>query len=359
MKIYSSIVAPACLLSLMTALPLAAQPGALPSPNPASTPRVGQEAKEKAEDAALLQQLETDDSVPAPPKAKRPHTSEVFRGEGGQFAIGTAPGTVSYHVQNLMAGPVASPRALVVRTAEPEPKAQAALEEDLAVMSHIFDKALEDLPGGPGNARNVMGIDVLFAPGSAPMRSLYLDNYGAVFFLSVNFPLLAPSEARREQKPAADSAWEDARQELYGQHSNGGGLGEPGEEYSQEKVDKLKETLFETLKNATNIRGLKPEEFVTVWVAGGNNSRFSKVRVLKNNQPGNFTANVFPAELGPGRRTVMTIRALKSEIDALSKGAMSPEAFQKHARVTTYMGDSNGLSPDAIAMGRYGRVQTK
>src|SRR5262249_54718529 len=125
-----------------------------------------------------------------------------------------------------------SPKALLVRTSNPDPKSQAALEEDLAVMAHILNKATDDLPGGQPHPPSALGVDLFFSPGAAPMRSLYLDNYGAVFFLNVGFPLIAPEKAE-EEKPAADSAWEDAKEELYGQHGPGAMVGEPAEEYSQ------------------------------------------------------------------------------------------------------------------------------
>lgn len=350
MKSFISHAAVICVLSLIPPPHAGAQSGALPSASTAAS----QDAKEKAEDAALIQQLEADQ--PAPPEAKPKGTRGAgsTRGAGGGgLALNVNPAAGPFRVQNLLTRPMAAPKALVVRTSEPDPKAQAALEEDLAVMSHLLYKSLEDLPGGPGNRNNVMGIDVFFSPGAAPLRSLYLDNYGAVFFLSVNFPLIAPAENHTEEKPIGDSAWEDARQELYGQHS-AGGPGGPAEDYSQEKVDKLKDTLFEALKNATNIRGLKPEECVTIWVCGGNGGRFSRGRVSKNNQTGNLAAaNSFPGEPTAARRTIMTIKVTKSEIDACAKGKLPIDEFHKRARITAYTGDSSGASPEGIAIGTY------
>jgi len=208
------------------------------------------------------------------------------------------------------------------------------------VMSHLLNKALEELPGGPGNGKKVMGIDVFFSPYGSPLRTLYLDNYGAVFFLNVNFPLIAPAEKHPEEKPTGDTAWEEARQEVYGKRFPNEEL---AEQYSQEKVDRLKDTLYEALKNATNIRGLKPEEFVTLWVCGGN-SNGPRYHVVKNGQPGNGGMNVIGADqlISGGRRTILTIRARKSEIDDYAKGKVSPEEFQKHSRLTAYTGDGGG-----------------
>jgi hypothetical protein len=348
-------------LSLCTNLACCGQSSATAATKKASPPPVqltpAAEDKEKAEDAALLQQLESD--------AQQNKSEHRIKGQlppnalprgGGGMAVGGGGGM--FNGQNFMvhgqdfvtrARPAAS--ALVIQTSESDPKTQTALEEDLAVMSHVLNKALEDLPGGPRHAGKVMGIDVFFSPGGAPLRSLYLDNYGAVFFLNVNFPLIPPAEKRAEEKPTGDSVWEEAWEELYGQRAGGGG-GEPAEEYSQEKVDKLKDTLFDTLKNASNIRGLKPNEGVTLWVCGGT-SNGGKFRVVKGNQPAAKGANVVTADqVFPGsRRTILTIRARKSDIDEYAKGKLGAEEFQKRAQLTAYTGGGGGGSPESLLMG--------
>src|SRR5204862_5958190 len=82
-------------------------------------------------------------------------------------------------------------KALVIRTSDSDAKEQANLEEDLAVMSRILDKTMsKNLDDDRAN--RFMGISVLFAPGSGSIRNLYLEGYGALFLLNVNFPLLPP-----------------------------------------------------------------------------------------------------------------------------------------------------------------------
>lgn len=265
-----------------------------------------------------------------------------------------APVTTSYRGQTLVTRPIGTPRTLLVRTSSPEPKAQAALGEDLAVMAHILNKAIEDLPGGQGHPMNALGVDVYFTPGAALMRSLYLDNYGAVFFLNVGFPLIAPPEKPQEEKPAGDSAWEDARQELYGQKPQEALMGEPAEEYSQEKVDKLKETLLEALKNASNIRDLKADEFVTLFVSGGTSGRGGRFRAVKHNvAPGTLGGNTVAVDQSAAafRRTILTLRLSKADIDGYAKGKLSSEEFEKRARITTYAGDPAGGPGDAFVLG--------
>jgi hypothetical protein len=324
------------------------------------TAQVGAEAKEKAEDAALLDQLEK--SAPEPgdaPKLSRDRRIQgtPMPGGGGGFMTGAAPGQMPFrlqHVVNRQSG--AGTKPLLIRTAEPEPKAQASLEEDLSVMAHILDKAIEELPGGQRHAVKAMGIDVFAWSSSSPIRSLYLDNYGAVFFLSVGFPLIAPPEKHEEEKSAGDSAWEDARQELYGQRGQGVGAGEPGEEYSQEKVDKLKDGMVAALKNATNIRGLKPTEFVTICISGGTSGGVGRARMVKTNPRGTLGGNLeFLDQPGiAGRRTVLTIRASKADVDSYASGKLSREEFQQHAQITAYTSDTAGGSPDGLVIERFG-----
>ncbi len=347
-------------LSLLTAASLPAQtPGALAPapPSAANQPpslSVGQEEKEKAEDAALLKQL--DEGAPAMPSVNKRRNLKPGTAAAG---VGTFRGP--FRGQALMARPV-TPKALVVRTATPEPKAQAALEEDLAVMAHLLEKALDELPGGQPRSMNALGIEVAFPGGAGAVRSLYLDNYGALFFLHVGFPVVGPSEKQPQEKPTGDSAWEDARQELYGRRLRGAAVGEPTEEYSPEKVERLKQTLLETLKNATNIRELKPDEFVTVWVLGGvTGNPAMHIWELKNNPPGTLGGNIefVEPQTAVSGRTVLTLRARKSEIDAYAKGSLTPEEFAKRARITTYTDEMGEGGLDVLTGGGAYTLQKK
>ncbi len=258
-------------------------------------------------------------------------------------------------------------RMLVIRSSEADPKAQANLEEDMAVMSRVLDNALEQ-KFGDERQRRTMGIRLLFTPSQSPMRSLYLEGYGALFMVNVGFPLLPPPAKAEPQKeePRTDSAWEDARRELYGTPSPfetvGGPAAGPGEEYSQSKVDNLKDTLLDALKEATNVRDLKPDDWVTVCVFGGPGERGTgtsaartpvKPRTLGSSGTASgsvatvpvlgdvpMTGRLFRSDSARGSThgTVMTIRVKKSDADALAKGKLTPDEFRKKARIVTYAG---------------------
>ena len=239
-------------------------------------------------------------------------------------------------------------KALVIRSSEPDPKEQSSLEEDLAVMSRILDKALEEKSDTTHRTHRAMGINVYFSS-SNPMRSLYLDGYGAVFMLHVGFPLLAPpkTEARKERAETS-STWEEARQELYGQPASAKTLAGPAEEYDEEKVSQLKDTLLEALKNAANIRDLKPDDSVTICVFGGAGAGRTQVRsaTKRGATPSpDVDTHVWVLgdhNAGPTRGTILTLRVKKSDADAFAKGKLTPEEFRKKAKIAAYIGNAGG-----------------
>jgi hypothetical protein len=172
------------------------------------------------------------------------------------------------------------------------------------------------------------------------MRSLYLDGYGAVFLVNVSFPLLPPPQRVETEKPATNSDWEAAREEVYGQRGEGKFAGGVSEEFNEEKVTKLKETLFETLKNATNIRGLKPDDSITICVFGGSSSSRAKAKASAKRAMAAKDGDVMILQEGivdgPGRQTVLTLRVKKSDVDSYAKGKVNLDEFQKRARLTAY-----------------------
>jgi len=256
--------------------------------------------------------------------------------------------------------PGQSGKTLLIRSSEPSSKEQSNLEEDLAVMTRILDKAVDDQAAGQPRPRKAMGIDVYFASSGTPVRSLYLDGYGAVFMLKVGFPLLPPptKEAQKE-KSETSSTWEEAREEIYG-HPNDSKAMVAGtaEEYDEDKVNSLKDSLFEALKNAKNIRDLKPDDSVTVCVFGGPGAGRTQTRTTSRRTPapiaetGNHVWVFSDNHSSPGRGTVLTIRVKKSDVDAFAKGSQDVDAFRKKAKVTAYTGSIEGSgAPMAFGSG--------
>jgi hypothetical protein len=237
-------------------------------------------------------------------------------------------------------------RPLIVASTPLDDKAMSNLNEDLNIMARILDKSVER--GAQDEDRKAMGIRLwALGGGSRGPRNLYIDGYGAVFTVNVNMPLLAPLEKpeAEEKKESTSSSWDEARNELYGRDNRGhGDFKRPRSErknippFDAERVEALKKDLAEALKNATHIRGLKENEYVTVVVQGpGNDS--NAFRAVKVGPKGEFESDVFSyafAGPGGGARSVMTLRARKSDIDAFAQGKTELDDFRKTVSVATY-----------------------
>jgi len=115
-------------------------------------------------------------------------------------------------------------------------------------------------------------------------------------------------------------------------------------------VNELKDGLLEALKNATNIRNLKPDETITVCVFGGVSAVPAKVRVAAKPKPSVSEdeadeLQVFLADREngpPARGTIMTIRVKKSDVDAFAQGKLSADEFRTKAAIIAYAGDTGG-----------------
>jgi len=270
-------------------------------------------------------------------------------------------------------------RTLVIPKEAAEPKDLPQFEEDLNIMARILRKAAG---GAAEKSRSAMGIFIRnhpFGEGAAP-QNLYLEGYGALFFLDVNYPLVAPPARKAETgtKEQTSSEWEEARRELYNQAAVPllGDLaiqsslmlsGPAAEQYDADKVERLKNDLLSALKNAAHIRHLKAEETVTVLVAGRGGKGESRL-VLR--PPGAYGGGMGGGTTGgnimgggggmgshftggnimgvsgslPGVRGVtrasaggqagrLILRARKSDIDAFQKEKLSLEDFRKKVTV--------------------------
>jgi len=191
---------------------------------------------------------------------------------------------------------------------------------------------------------------------SAAPRILYLDGYGALFFLNVNFPLLPPPTKKEDTQPKEETSteWEDARRELFQPSSFSSDLprlftvdqganafafstgGQP-EEYDADKVEELKKSLITSLKNAVHIRKLKGDETVTIVVTGR-----GPVTEMKSNlrrTSGTRSPNVWTttrSTSGDSKGTKLIVRAKKSDIEAFQKDKTSLDDFRKKVTVMTY-----------------------
>ncbi|MHC4154887.1 MAG: hypothetical protein ACYST6_08205 [Planctomycetota bacterium] len=240
-------------------------------------------------------------------------------------------------------------RVLVIPADQIKTKNLVTIMEDLSVMSRILDKKL-----GRSQHYSVLGNLSVFSDARAGTQCIYLDGYGALFIIKVDFPL-APSvdtQEEEETEEPTDRLWEETRQEIF--------VG-PGtirqrrihvqqdteHRYDAEKVEELKRNLIKSLRHAANIRTLEPEHWLIVTVIGSGETNIDGI--LTDSKTGTVTVikkdgkivettyeGALPGNLGSSSPTVMTIRAQKSDVDALAEGLMDLNAFRENVQIYTY-----------------------
>jgi hypothetical protein len=240
-------------------------------------------------------------------------------------------------------------RTLVLTKEAADTKGNSEVEEDLNVMARILDKAAN---GREERGRNAMGLVVHggFAGSAVAPRNLYLEGYGALFFLGVNYPLV-PNQTKKvdeDSKEEANGEWEEARRELSqppgvkafnfvpqaGPFMGFGG----GEEYDAEKVEKLKSDLISSLKNASHIRRLKSDENITVVVSGRGDGGPAPGRIVTHHIAGGRNSMaIFGGRGGPESPSPrLILRVKKSEVEAFQRDKTSLEDFRKRVSVAVY-----------------------
>jgi len=241
--------------------------------------------------------------------------------------------------------------SLIVPRKEADSKDLAETEEDLAVMSHLLDKAAVSKDD---KGTHAMGITVHnLRSGSIP-RSLYLEGYGALFFLNVNYPLIAPPAKKDDSqtKEETNAEWENARRELFQPSSfspdmkfysfdtdgafafsSNGAV----EEYNADKVEDLKSNLITALKNAAHIRKLANDETVTVIVSGRSAADPKGATRKTSSSNSGRGSNVWKtrSSSADAKGTRLIVRAKKSDIEAFQKQKTSADDFRKQVTIMT------------------------
>jgi len=233
-------------------------------------------------------------------------------------------------------------KVFVIPATEIKTEDYLAIEQDMHVMSLIFDRALRK-PQMIGGVFTV--LEDFFGRDSHLTEAIYLDGYGALFFMEVNFVLLGPTEPQKEKQPKedeehVDQIWKRAEQELYSpQDLNVNRRTGSAREYDSEKVENLKNTLITVLKHAANIQALKSDELVVLTIFGkasqsgrtiGRPSRSSRSRSTYDR------SRTAVDKTGTFSTTVVTIRTKKSDINAFSKGELDFDQFREHTQIITH-----------------------
>lgn len=232
-------------------------------------------------------------------------------------------------------------RTLIIQSSDPDPKTYANLEEDLSVMYRILSKTRKQEDG-------MFKLESVLGGSSSSVKSMYIEGYGAVFMLGVRFPLVAPQTREEQPKPkdTMSEEWERAKKEVFGRNTfevdfDGimGKLNAQTEEYDAQKVEDLTAGILEGLKNATHIRNLKSDEFVTVAVLGAEAGQVRAVVEKEEREEEGKGKRKTRIENVSGSRgeSTMTIRAKKSDIDDFAKGKLNADAFRKKVKILVYL----------------------
>jgi hypothetical protein len=279
---------------------------------------------------------------------------------GTNIAIGT--GTSRVRIPSLRGS--SSEAVLVIPTAEMALEDLASITEDMTIMSRIFDKKIGQLVKRGFDMVMYSGMDMYnpffyFGGGSGKNKTIYLEGYGALFLMKVDFPLVQPhveqEEEETEEEEDADPVWIEATQEIYAPQEierRRGADRSDVEEYDAEKVEELKEALIKALKHAKNIRALKADESVILTVVGRNIQSDTVVTRAYDTIPEIVQTDI-------SSPTILTIRAKKSDIDAFANDELTYNQFSRQIQVLTYSllgesGDSMMSGSSSSAPGRGG-----
>lgn len=320
--------------------------------------------------------------------SQRPY-SRVTEDLSNQDYIAMDPG-----VQGMSPFGTVSPDILVIPTQEADLEKFAEIREDMQVMLHILREKLSE-------PRMILGVlydyGDFFGGGGRDVRAIYLQGYGALFVMEVDFPLSFPSEPQGEGEPKekepADPVWQRARQRLYAPPGamRYGARGQPGRT-DEVSFEQFKEELVKTLRHAANIRNVKPSEWVILtvvgrdeaglgiapsaggvrgmsgmmggygggmmggggWVQGGGYSAgggsisggtgsfggrggfYMDSRSSSGLPRGRLGGRLGQSEAPPASTTVLTIQAKKADIDALANDDIDFEQFRQRVKVLTY-----------------------
>jgi hypothetical protein len=226
----------------------------------------------------------------------------------------------------------------------------SAINNEMNIMSNIIVDNLQQFrtnpasdaspsgpfPSGPiGISRGIRDINEIrnsfrrqTEERPAHIDGIYIQEYGAIFKTSVNFPL---SDAN-EQKD----------QVTQGQSSGQNTTTSSDVPYDAQKVEKLKTVMIEALKHVSNIKALKSNESVTISIEGSG-GRTSGGGYGSFSSRSGISQTVTSVQLVGPRPAVIQISSKKSDIDAFAKGELNLEKFRQKIQIISYL--SFGESP--------------
>lgn len=250
------------------------------------------------------------------------------------------------HRRRSVAGSV-----LVIPSTEMKPEDISAITEDMSIMARILDDRLEQehlIPTGSTYAlrHNADILTHFLSAGGRATESIYLQGFGPVFVINVDFAL-SPSvepDANEPEQEGADQLWKDTWVEIYHpEEAAARKKTQPERQYDAATVDELQRTLIKTLKHAANIRALKTDESVTLVVRSSAPAMTFAALTLKQGRidgkvtrPLAIPSTPAPVKTRTAQAGFLTIRANKSDIDGFAKDQLNYDQFRQRVQIIKY-----------------------
>jgi hypothetical protein len=278
------------------------------------------------------------------------------------------------HIENLnkstsygsRLGSSSTGTVLVIPSEQTRTEDLLTINEDMSVMSRIFEKNLEQahISTARGNIfpSRQDTLTTLLGGGRGGIQSIYLQGFGALFLMKVDFPLTPSPDMQDDEKETikaeeGDPVWQEMRREIYEPQKvdRRSRTDQPEQKYEAEKVENLKTTLIKALKHAVNIRSLKPDESVILTVTGSSEATGTiisstmltgknEIIVSERDADGKTRTKIVTGsaidDIGLSSPSIIVIRAKKSDIDEFAKGDLDFEKFRKCTQMFTcpYLG---------------------
>lgn len=196
------------------------------------------------------------------------------------------------------------------------------LVEDMQVMSMILKDAVgtATAPGVYGyRAEAIVLPGFLGRSGSFMPEAIWLDGYGVVFTLRVDFPLISMEEKGQEQpkteQEKTDEVWQRSKNQLKGITLPDVNADRKGMVFDPIRVRELQKKLIKSLRHASNIRNLTAKDRIVVVVRGAVDKQSPESDVPTS---------------------IMTLQAAKQDIDAFADEKIDLEVFTKKTAVIIY-----------------------
>jgi hypothetical protein len=239
----------------------------------------------------------------------------------------------------------AQENVLVVPTPDLSAENQAELTEDLNIMCRIFDKSVPPAGSSVGFAYGdrVDSLRWVIGRQGWGTQGFYLDGYGALFFIRVDYPLV-PTEkqeaAQAKPEEPVDSVWSQTIREMSGQPTDEPRPSRNAPTYDPQKVEDLQKTLTRTLVHASNIRMRRPQDGITLVVGAfddGSASIYRRVRRTDRPQPApprpGVAASATRSEARHPVTALMILRVTKADVDAFAKSELTPTQFTDKVQI--------------------------